>query len=564
MPIQVQTALVKQNTQDSRDQGPLRKATSFSLATPRRYLQVGYLGSDVITASQGQGNESSEGLEKAGATYGASRLSLPVPALKDKLAASIVSMESFQSEITPLRDESAKSILGPKDSGDEMAQLKAKLATITSAEKAAEKRSAELDQQVQDAKAASSADQEELVRLKKEVVALEAKGRASQEALERATAQLKKAEDAANAERAALKSDLQEVNRAYADLNAELLIERDERQRYQVLLAALRDGIRVMIRVKPPQPGASAPGPGLWTSPNRRALVVTPNGSNDKERKAFASDRVFLPNNNNADVFKEILPLVRLAATEGTQALVMMYGASGTGKSFTMRGNDADHGLVRLAASQLFRIAPAQATVDVSCFYIYGNEVRDLLARPLKVLEIPPLQPAVIPNAAHHEALTGEDIVSIFDTAVQKAITAATKVNQTSSRGHTFFNIRIRNGEGDNKGQHGLLTFVDLAGNEKSKKSGVEGQQFQEAQLINSSLFQLSQMIGNIRSGNVPDTKRCKLTQIIAGLMNFKKEGEVKPEALLLATVDFSKEEIFTSLSTLESVKKVCNPSAII
>ncbi|KAG8167513.1 hypothetical protein KVR01_003202 [Diaporthe batatas] len=351
-------------------------------------------------------------------------------------------------------------------------------------------------------------------------------------------------------ENESLQAEVQQMERA-------MIAERSERQLYQHLYATLRKTITTTVRIQPSGENAADSVAGGWAmGPGQGTLKI--NNPKDNKPKSFRFDRVFQPQSTNQEIFNEVLALVRTTATEGARAVIMAYGATGTGKSYTLTGDSKAsppvQGLVQLAATKMFEIIPAGSTVEAAAIYIYQGKVIDLtLPKQNNELRINGMQWAVVPDAKYHEVGSAEDIVTLFRKAARNTVTATTRMNEASSRGHTFFMVRIRTPTGNPEQPcEGLLTFADLAGNENTKESGAEGKQFNEARSINTDLMHLKTVIQTMRDGNKPDTKRSKLTQIFAGAAGLDSETAARHDVFLLATVDLSAERLASSMRTLE------------
>lgn len=79
------------------------------------------------------------------------------------------------------------------------------------------------------------------------------------------------------------------------------------------------------------------------------------------------------------------------------------------------------------------------------------------------------------------------------------------KINSTSSRSHTLLLLTLTQRLNTKEGEHivqSKISFVDLAGTERVKKSNSEGVGLNEAKSINSSLSALSTVISALRSPN--------------------------------------------------------------
>lgn len=350
--------------------------------------------------------------------------------------------------------------------------------------------------------------------------------------------------EALAAENARLKTAVEQQESA-------MLAERNERQTYQHLYSALRKTIRVMVRIRP-----GPPSRGWGVGPGHRTLKI--HDSEQTKAKQFRFDRVFQPQSTNPEIFDEVLMLVRTTATEGARAVIMAYGATGTGKSHTLTGDDKAsppvRGLVHLAASRIFDLIPGESTVEAAAVYIYQGQVLDLtLPKAKRNLNVPKTEKAHIPDARYQQARTAEELVALFRAAERNTVTATTLMNESSSRGHTFFMVRITTPTGNpDQPCEGMLTFVDLAGNENVKESGAQGKQFDEARSINNDLMYLGLVIQNLRDGKKADTKRSKLTQLFAGAAGLGSDGAARHDVLLLAMVDLSPGRITSGIRTLE------------
>ncbi|KAK9804304.1 hypothetical protein WJX72_006007 [[Myrmecia] bisecta] len=125
-----------------------------------------------------------------------------------------------------------------------------------------------------------------------------------------------------------------------AAMERKFLEERAERRKVHEQLQVLRGNIRVMCRVRPPQ----ASGESAITYPLPGALCVQPP---DKRSQEFEFDAVFSPHVSQAEVFDEVLPLVRSCA-DGYNVCIFAYGQTGSGKTHTIfaygqTGSDKTH-----------------------------------------------------------------------------------------------------------------------------------------------------------------------------------------------------------------------------
>ena len=97
---------------------------------------------------------------------------------------------------------------------------------------------------------------------------------------------------------------------------------------------------------------------------------------------------------------------------------------------------------------------------------------------------------------------------------------ATTYNNDCSSRSHTILFVYRTYPCGD-KSYRNKLCFIDLAGSEKIRKSGVKGQTLEEAKKINLSLSCLGNVVSALTSSaeHIP-YRNSKLTRILKDSLN--------------------------------------------
>jgi hypothetical protein len=89
------------------------------------------------------------------------------------------------------------------------------------------------------------------------------------------------------------------------------------------------------------------------------------------------------------------------------------------------------------------------------------------------------------------------DVLRLLSSGAAHRHTAATRVNDTSSRSHMVMTCSleaciVEEGAGVVR-RRSKLSLVDLAGSERQKSADTEGERLKEAQAINKSLFTLGQ-----------------------------------------------------------------------
>jgi hypothetical protein len=184
-----------------------------------------------------------------------------------------------------------------------------------------------------------------------------------------------------------------------------------------------------------------------------------------------------------------------------------------SGKTFTMMGGNtaSSLGLIPRICEALFQKINAETNpnvtynVEISYLEIYAEQIRDLIdpdnAKPggLKVREHPQTGPYV----ENLTTIAVEDYYTVRQFMLygnKHRVTAATKMNDRSSRSHAVFTVSFKqifnHPEKKKKAETvSQIQLVDLAGSERTKDSGVTGQNFKEATNINQSLTTLGRVI---------------------------------------------------------------------
>ncbi|XP_077913029.1 kinesin-like protein KIF16B isoform X3 [Halichoerus grypus] len=217
-------------------------------------------------------------------------------------------------------------------------------------------------------------------------------------------------------------------------------------------------------------------------------------------------------------VFKTLGTDVVKSAFEGYNACVFAYGQTGSGKSYTMMGNSGDSGLIPRICEGLFsqinettRWDEASFRTEVSYLEIYNERVRDLLRRKssktfnLRVREHPKEGPYV-EDLSKHLVQNYSDVEELMDAGNINRTTAATGMNDVSSRSHAIFTIKftqfcfyvLLQAKFDSEMPCETVSkihLVDLAGSERADATGATGVRLKEGGNINKSLVTLGNVI---------------------------------------------------------------------
>ena len=150
-----------------------------------------------------------------------------------------------------------------------------------------------------------------------------------------------------------------------------------------------------------------------------------------------------------------------------------------------------------------------------------------------------------------------ERIMDVFKAGNKKRKVGSTKMNAASSRSHSILSIVVESTNPSGKAFFGKLSLIDLAGSERSKKTGATKQQLKEANSINKSLSALGDVIGALTTGaDFVPYRNNKLTQ----LMQDSLGGNAKTLMFVnFSPADYNTEETIGSLTYATRVKTIVN-----
>ena len=221
------------------------------------------------------------------------------------------------------------------------------------------------------------------------------------------------------------------------------------------------------------------------------------------ETYSMTCDHVLVPHRNshaglyNASqeaVFDAVSPQIISASLEGRSSTIMAYGASGSGKTYTMVGTPAAPGLIPRIITALIS-APTQAggrnsgglrrDVEISVFELYNESVRDLmnpstLDKAFKVKQHP-WRGVYIDGITTVKVDSAQDLRQWLKDSLMLRTVGTTNSNAHSSRGHCIVSAEIRcypagTSSSDTTTSavlYSKVLFLDLAGSERLSQGGV-------------------------------------------------------------------------------------------
>eukprot|EP00794_Sanderia_malayensis_P005306 gene5306-5975_t len=272
--------------------------------------------------------------------------------------------------------------------------------------------------------------------------------------------------------------------------------------------------------------------------PSEKEIRLT----DQKQETTYRFDHVFSPSATNQEVCNVICSPLIDAVLNGYNGSFLVYGQSGTGKSFTVQSQD---GLIPTTISELFNRVDSDKAhsykVVMSYLQIYHERIYDLLD-PQKEADMSlrehPTEGILIEGLTEFEISSTKEAEQLIALGKKQLVVAQTKMVRMSSRSHSICLLKVKKTVAPHdQSKHrfsmipdttldesslsvscyygmsyihsyhanfikpeeacwkGKLYLCDLAGSERLKKSGISGDRLKEARYINSSLLELGNVI---------------------------------------------------------------------
>lgn len=390
---------------------------------------------------------------------------------------------------------------------------------------AAEQQAHATAQQLLNGQQRDAATTMQLAAAEQRLCATEQQLRAAKEELTAAKEQLAATRQRLHAEQ----GHVAELETSKASMNAALLLASEIMAEQRQTIAEVKGGLQIVARVHTPMVTPSDGEPPTPPEPKVEVEMLSTGGANitvsqasilrpgEARRGRQVPARLRVPPWLHAVLAVQGARAGR-TSVNGHQHLHLRVRPDGLRQDLHHdgQGGGEDRGVVPRALEHLFdevgllAARGIRVTVELQILEIYGVkkgvELRDLgvnatsqkLADISDRGEMSNLSKSVIPNA--------ESAIPLLEAASKRRVKASTKLNDESSRSHVLYRFNIIGAS--RKGQ-GQLNLVDLAGNERTKQSGVEGKEFDEAVEINKSLSTLTHclMLGRQRDAKIANAR---------------------------------------------------------
>ncbi|KAF3590937.1 hypothetical protein DY000_02023923, partial [Brassica cretica] len=219
---------------------------------------------------------------------------------------------------------------------------------------------------------------------------------------------------------------------------------------------------------------------------------------------------VFPANCSQSDVYGKMVQPLLEDFLNGKSGMLAALGPSGSGKTHTVFGTPKDPGVVPLTLRQIFmKRDETSFPVSLRLFYLSifeicsergkGEKAYDLLGDGSSELSV---QQSTIRGLKEVPIRNLEEAESLIGQAMLKRATATTNSNSQSSRSQCIINIRAASDGVSNETKvqsaDAMLTIVDLAGAEREKRTGNQGERLVESNFINNTSMVFGQCLRSL------------------------------------------------------------------
>ncbi|KAL5016569.1 hypothetical protein ScPMuIL_006158 [Solemya velum] len=283
--------------------------------------------------------------------------------------------------------------------------------------------------------------------------------------------------------------------------------------------------VQVVVRVRPPLD----PVDTICANALSHSVEIF-NHRNIKETIKYDFAAVYNSESTQQMIYNDAVKPLLLQSIQGQNISIFAYGPTGAGKTHTMLGSPSDPGIITRVINGLFQSIEADSrlqstqewnySVSFSYLEIYNEKVHDLLEP--KNSDLPIREDGdkniFVPGLTDKTINNFDEFKALFVPASNNRTTAATKLNDRSSRSHSILLLKVKKTglRPPHREFHGKIYLIDLAGSEDNRRTGNKGIRLKESGAINKSLFVLGEVVDAINNGlpRIP-YRNSKLTRLL-------------------------------------------------
>ena len=159
--------------------------------------------------------------------------------------------------------------------------------------------------------------------------------------------------------------------------------------------------------------------------------------------RTYAFDTALDPQVSQEDAYMSTLRDLLPDVLAGRNVCCFAYGATGSGKTFTMTGNSQMPGIIPNTVDSLFESTDADTAVQMQYVEIYNEQIKDLLQPSNGNLDVreAPGRGTFVAGAANVEVRSRDEVEELLLEGNAFRTTESTKMNSVSSRSHAVLQV---------------------------------------------------------------------------------------------------------------------------
>lgn len=205
----------------------------------------------------------------------------------------------------------------------------------------------------------------------------------------------------------------------------------------QPALKQEKSSVQVFVRIRPAKESILT---------NTKTSIQIPNPRNASEEIDYTFPRVFMKE-SQSEIFNQIKPQLN-ETFNGRNMTVFAYGQTGSGKTFTINGDASNPGLIPLTIKHLLserKAKSVKSTFSLAYLEIYNEKIYDLLSSDKGMVDVREIDGQILcVPLTLIEINFFSSFESIHNQAAQRRRTAATNLNQVSSRSHFIMQLTVQ------------------------------------------------------------------------------------------------------------------------
>jgi hypothetical protein len=242
----------------------------------------------------------------------------------------------------------------------------------------------------------------------------------------------------------------------------------------RVQLPSLSTSVKVVLRIKKED-----------KSDSKNTLIAEKRSDgkdhvmvNHDTQHVFPFDKALDQDATQLDTYNAVIGNGIDLCLSGYHVSVFAYGQTGSGKTYSITGIESQPGILPLFATNLFKKISREKLesniyVSLSFYEVYQEKVFDLLSVNRKALRVRGgTDDPYVENVMEIGVKNEVELEQWRRTGLSRRATAATLMNELSSRSHAIFCLKVqREYEGSGRVVVSKCFFVDLAGSERSESN---------------------------------------------------------------------------------------------